>query len=120
LVDHADAAAGDTPTDGPRFDRAVDAVECILVALPEVHGENRADCVGRPVHRRRFAMRSAAASARVGVQSSPGADTSPAIPACRGWSLPPTTQSLGVLHRHRIGARVHHLGLDKGSDFADR
>ena len=37
LVDHADAAGGNTPADGPRFDRAVDAIKCILVALPEVH-----------------------------------------------------------------------------------
>jgi hypothetical protein len=38
LVDHADATRGNAPADGPRLNRAVDAVECILVALPEVHG----------------------------------------------------------------------------------
>jgi len=38
LVDHADAAGGNAPADGPRLDRAVDAVERILVALPEIHG----------------------------------------------------------------------------------
>ena len=38
LVDHADAAGGNARADGPRFDGAVDAVERVLVALPEVHG----------------------------------------------------------------------------------
>src|SRR5436189_6352584 len=38
LVDHADAARGNAPADGPRFIRAMDTVERILVALPEVHG----------------------------------------------------------------------------------
>src|SRR5450759_619444 len=38
LVDHADAAGGNARADGPRFDGAMDAVERVLVALPEVHG----------------------------------------------------------------------------------
>src|ERR1035438_260515 len=38
LVDHADAAGGNARADGPRFDGAVDAIERILDALPEVHG----------------------------------------------------------------------------------
>src|ERR1035437_5667833 len=38
LVDHSDAAGRNTLADGPRFDGAVNAVERVLVALPEVHG----------------------------------------------------------------------------------
>src|ERR1035437_285966 len=38
LVDHADATGGNARADGPRFDSAVNAVERVLVALPEVHG----------------------------------------------------------------------------------
>ena len=38
LVDHADATGGNARTDGPRFDGAVDAIERVLIALPEVHG----------------------------------------------------------------------------------
>src|SRR5215216_6041270 len=38
LIDHADAAGGDAPADGPRLDGAVDAEQGVLVALPQVHG----------------------------------------------------------------------------------
>src|SRR5512139_4037701 len=38
LVDHADAAGGNARAFGPRFDGAVDAVERVLVVLPEIHG----------------------------------------------------------------------------------
>ena len=58
MVDHSTAAGGDTPTDGPRFDRAVDAVERILVALPEVHGtrtERIAWAAGHPEAALQFA-----------------------------------------------------------------
>jgi hypothetical protein len=43
-------------------------------------------------------------------ESSPWADTSPAIPACRGWSLRPTTRSLGALRRRHSGAAARHPG----------
>src|SRR5215211_4971453 len=38
LIDHADAAGGDAPADGPRLDGAVDAEQRVLVALPQIHG----------------------------------------------------------------------------------
>ena len=43
-------------------------------------------------------------------ESSPWADTSPAIPACRGWSLRPTTRSLGALRRRHSGVPARHSG----------
>jgi hypothetical protein len=36
LIDHADAARRDVLADGPRLEGAVDAVERVLVALPEI------------------------------------------------------------------------------------
>jgi len=43
-------------------------------------------------------------------ESSPWADSSPAIPACRGWSLRPTTRSLGALRRRHSGVPARHSG----------
>src|ERR1043166_6137246 len=36
LIDHADAAGGDAAADGPGLGGAVDAVERVLVALPQI------------------------------------------------------------------------------------
>src|SRR5215471_14536493 len=36
LIDHADAAGGDAAADGPRLGGAVDAVERVLVVLPQI------------------------------------------------------------------------------------
>src|SRR5262245_52851929 len=37
LIDHTDAAGGDVFADGPGLDRTVDAVQRILVPLPQIH-----------------------------------------------------------------------------------
>src|SRR5215204_3572769 len=47
LIDHPNAAGGNAPADCPRLVGAVDAVEGILVALPQVHGAS-AERVARP------------------------------------------------------------------------
>src|SRR5438046_268879 len=38
LVDHPNAAGRHALADGPGFESAVDAVQCVLVALPKIHG----------------------------------------------------------------------------------
>src|SRR5262249_3308961 len=38
LIDHPDAAGGNVLADGPWLERAVNAVERVLIALPQIHG----------------------------------------------------------------------------------